>query len=209
MGEDVRDRAWGGMDMNARFSRPLFGLALITFLMPFFSVSCAGFTVVAVSGVDLVMGKEITLFDDGGPSFAETTALEREPWAVTAAALAALGVVAGVGSVGFLLGMGGIGALLALRWVLLDKAGPELMGMSLDFEWGYWLAIVAFGLAAIMSVGVEWGRGPAKPEKPRPSPRKKGSLRPCPFCFEEVPADSAFCARCGSDLAAIPPRVWE
>jgi hypothetical protein len=208
MGEDVRDRTWGGMDMNARMSRPVFGLVLLTFLMPFVSASCEGFTFVTLSGSDLVLGKDMSMFDGAGPS---SGSVDREPWAVAAAVVASLGVLAGIGGVGALLGLAGVGSLLALRWTMLEKSAENAaLGISLDFEWGYWLAIVGFGLAAVASLGSGETSTPAPTTASgSSSPRKKNGLRACPFCFEEVPSDSAFCQRCGTDISAIPPRVWE
>lgn len=147
----------------------MFGVVLVSLVLPFVSVSCrSGATeaeVLRFHGYDLLTGGEPQLNPDVGPALGEEgvelTDLGPQPFAIAVAVLAALGVAVGLldGSrarVAVLaIAVLGIAALIALRVRVAAQvreqasAGERFAAsISTEVETGYWAALGGFGLAA-------------------------------------------------------------
>lgn len=135
----------------------VFLLAIIFFLMPWVSVSCMGTSIVSVSGLDIVRGSYNV------PSeYAGQTDTENEPLALYALIVAGAGLVlslipwSAAAILRALAGIAGVALLIALKFKLDgDAAGEDLGSMNgvltLKYEIGYWLTVIAFAAAAILS----------------------------------------------------------
>lgn len=185
--------------MTRQATRPLFGLAFVSFFLPFVAVSCSGVDVVAFSGLDLALGR------DAGPwqgvnvaDLSEVTIGSGQWWALVAAVAAIAGVLVGPGVVGALVAIGGLGALIVLRISLVPDLDPAVSALvSIDFKPGFWMALGAFGLAGI-AAAMPVATGPsvtatALPEAPRL----------CRVCGATIAGDAAYCQSCGAAVA--PP----
>jgi hypothetical protein len=156
----------------------IFLLAIIFFLLPWMSVSCAGEDLVRVSGLDMVTGS----YDvPGNEDFAGTSG-ETEPLTIWALGVAAVGLIFSLFTSNFsrvlraLSGLAGIGLLIGLQLKISNDFGAGLPAeasglVQVNYLYGYWLTIVAFALAAIMSaVKPKFGLKIVKvPEVPPPA----------------------------------------
>lgn len=163
-----------------RFSPALFGIIAICFLLPFVAITCSGQELFSLSGLDLVTGTEVGQDDlaseftegfnqleegFGGETTTETeaadeeTAIDPEPAAILALALAVIGLIAGFALKGdrgalvsALAGILGVLALLALRMMFKVEdpaaSAEELQQAEaiIGYEWGmgWWLAFLLF-----------------------------------------------------------------
>ena len=135
----------------------IFLLAIIFFLLPWMSVSCAGEELIQVSGLDMVTGS----YDVPGNEELPTSG-EREPLAIWALGAAAVGLIFSLFTSNFsrvlrvLSGLAGIGLLIGLKIKIGNDIGVEIPAeasglIQVNYLYGYWLTIAAFAAAAIMS----------------------------------------------------------
>nr|WP_320133102.1 hypothetical protein [uncultured Holophaga sp.] len=160
---------------NRRSRHGLLILFLLAFLMPFLTLSCSGTRLMTMSGVQVAAGTNLTL---PNPMTGE---VQKEK--VPGEPLAALACLLGILSLGlsFLRGRAGkaataVGSLLSLLALLLVKArleqsalkqGPELL--SLQWEFGYWLALLAALAVCVLSFIPSREPAVAPDELPAPS----------------------------------------
>ncbi len=142
--------------IRVRSLSPLaFGFILFCFVLPFITVSCPGASY-TMSGAQLVTGTTLSTPTAFGPPKQQT--VEGEPLAALAALCALAGLVLGLlpgarfrvpGAV--LAGLGAV-LLLALRSKLVADAAREGQGMlQLSFDLGFWLALLGFVAAAVLT----------------------------------------------------------
>jgi hypothetical protein len=158
--------------LHKKISLVLFIVVIVVFLLPWITISCAGSNVVAVtfSGLDLVTGKELS------PSLGQSTAptsqqppssfgglsvtgtrLDTNLLVVAALALAIAGVIVSLlrkdsSGVRIVLGLLGIAVLIFFKYQVdnqVSRATYRIVQVS--YLPGYWLAIAAFGSAAVVS----------------------------------------------------------
>jgi hypothetical protein len=144
--------------MTRKIALGIFLLAIIFFLLPWVSVSCMGEDIIQVSGFDMVTGS-YNVPSEG--EFASVNA-ESEPLAIWALVAAGVGVFVSLFTwkIGFFLrilsGLAGIGLLIALKIKLSNDFGSQLTSemagfLQLKYLIGYWLTLVAFAAAVIVS----------------------------------------------------------
>jgi hypothetical protein len=144
--------------MARKIALGIFLLAIIFFMLPWVSVSCAGQDIVQVSGFDMVSGSYNIPAED---EFVGVDA-ESEPLAIWALVAAGVGVFVSLitWKIGYFLrifsGLAGIGLLIALKIKLNNDFSSELTGemagfLQLKYLVGYWLTLVAFAAAVIVS----------------------------------------------------------
>jgi hypothetical protein len=140
----------------------IFLLVIILFLMPWVNVSCAGASIVEVSGFDMVTGNYNVPQEYAGSS----SGSNNEPLAIGVLAAAVAGAIFSLFSGKFgifmrvLSGLAGIALLIALKIKLGNDfrdssadTSNEMYGVvQLRFLIGYWLTLGAFAVAAILSV---------------------------------------------------------
>jgi hypothetical protein len=144
--------------MTRKIALGIFLLAIIFFLLPWVSVSCMGEDIIQVSGFDMVSGSYSFPAED------ELTGVnaESEPLAIWALVAAGVGVFVSLFTwkIGFFLrilsGLAGIGLLIALKIKLNNDFNSQLTGEMagfLQFKYlvGYWLTLIAFAVAMIVS----------------------------------------------------------
>ena len=135
----------------------IFLLAVIFFLLPWVSISCAGEDLVQISGMDMVTGSYELPVDEGMPTAGET-----EPLAIWALGAAAIGLIFTLFSSQFarvipvLAGLAGIGLLVWLKIKIGNDISGELPAeaaglIQVNYLYGYWLTLAAFAAATIMS----------------------------------------------------------
>ncbi len=166
-----------------------FAAIIISFLLPFASVSCPGMPKVNITGLDLVKGSTMTMPSQTGGQ-PESRQMDPEPFALGAAACAVLGlllslVVAGKVRTPFTI-LGGAGAVLLLlvknklQGDLESQMGGETMGglggmgSLLNWEPAFWFALLAFAGIAVASLVLKGGGAStvaqAPPQAPPASP---------------------------------------
>jgi hypothetical protein len=156
----------------------IFLLAIIFFLLPWMSVSCAGEDLVRVSGMDMVTGS----YDVPGNEDFTGTSGETEPLAIWALGVAAVGLIFSLFTSDFsrvlrtLSGLAGIGLLIGLKMKIGNDIGAELPAeasglVQINYLIGYWLTLAAFAAAAFISaVKPKFGLKIVKvPEVPPPA----------------------------------------
>ncbi|MFA5308390.1 MAG: hypothetical protein WC370_02755 [Dehalococcoidales bacterium] len=145
--------------MTRKIALGIFLLAIIFFLMPWVNVSCMGTNVASASGLDMVRGVYNV------PGEYTDTPPQSEPLAMWALIAAGVGLLVSLftGELAFLLrilsGLAGIGLLIALKIKLGNDFNntDSLMGtgtagmIQLNYLPGYWLTLISFALAAIVS----------------------------------------------------------
>jgi len=144
--------------MTRKIALGIFLLAIIFFLMPWVSVSCAGQDIIQVSGLDMVTGSyDVPAGEELGDMPSES-----EPFAIWALVAAAVGLIVSLFAwkIGYILrilsGLAGIGLLIALKTKISNdftsQMSDEMMGIvQVKYLIGYWLTLVAFAAAAIVS----------------------------------------------------------
>jgi len=156
----------------------IFLLAIIFFLLPWVSISCAGEELVQVSGLDMVTGS----YDvPGNEDFAGASG-ETEPLAIWALGAAGAGLIFSLFTSNFsrvlrvLSGLAGIGLLVWLKIKIGNDVGADLFAeangfVQVNYLYGYWLTIAAFAAAAIISaIKPKFGLKIVKvPEAPPPA----------------------------------------
>jgi hypothetical protein len=128
-----------------KFRPALFGLAVLCFLMPFVTLSCPGMSF-SFSGTEVAFGTTV-----------QGQKLDGQPLAALALGLAALGLFlsfnAARSAMKAAAAAGGAGAILLLflqSQIQIDagRQGP----VQVSFELAYWLAVLALGGGAWLSV---------------------------------------------------------
>lgn len=162
-----------------KWTPAFYGLALLSFFLPFTRISCADQTLMAANGTQLVTGFNIEnpLAKDRKDSKSGDTAandastkVKANPWVIAALALALLGLLASLGSPkGWVARFAGIGlaiSLLAFKVTSEQQATGELQKLGgvvrLDFLFGFWCALGS-GIAAAISA-----RSGQKDDTPQP-----------------------------------------
>jgi len=168
----------------------LFSAAIIFFFFNFFTISCGDEKVKEVKGIDLIMGsesKDQLIPSERGFSFDKTSEDEKIPsnvWAIIAfgAAIVGLGVFllkekreAYVGAVA---GIIGAASLLILQNVVNKTIETKANGapITLKFEFAYWAALIAMGIAAYISyLRIQKGKSVTIKATPQESNEKPAS----------------------------------
>jgi hypothetical protein len=148
----------------------IFLLAIIFFLMPWISVSCAVTEIFSASGLDMVRGSyNIPSEFSGG------TSTENEPIAIYALVAAGVGLIVSIFRGGIwrflrvLAGVAGIAFMVWLKFKLDDNMrGAEASMLQLNYLLGYWLTLGAFALATVVSLFIK--DSPPKYITPTPRP---------------------------------------
>jgi len=139
----------------------LFLAAIIFFLLPWATVSCAGTELISASGFDLVRGS----YDV--PTGTSGVTAENEPIAIGVLAAAAVGLVISIFRGGIwrllraLAGLAGVGLMIWLYFKMSDEIASQGQGLlDMNLQIGAWLTIAALALAAIISLAVKdsWGQ---------------------------------------------------
>lgn len=152
-----------------KFRSAFFGVAAVAFLLPFFTVSCGNVDVASVNGITFVTGGDVKIelmdsmndWNSSDSNKDEARAVEPNAFAISAAALAILGLAFGFWQertgyiLSIVLGAAGIIALLLLR---LDfdigdeaKQDPQAAGLiKIKMKIGYLLALAGFAGGAIV-----------------------------------------------------------
>jgi len=208
------------MGSRSKVSSAIFIAAVLSFLLPFVSVSCGGQKIVTFSGAQLATGTSV---DQPGMFGAQQKKnVDPEPLVSLAAVCAIVGLVMSlVGGAKAALGpaiSGGVGALLLL--LLQAKMGDQIakqgQGMlQVSYEAGYTLTLLLLITGAAVNGYVFFSQrarsaAPNLPDAPRPPGELTGptvSAPPelqgvCPHCGSPSQEVSKFCANCGKPLSA-------
>lgn len=135
-----------------------FVIAIAGFFLPFMTASCPGYEV-ELTGIEVALGKKP---EPGSPQFmGDREAVDSNPQVMMALAMAGVGVAASVAAgpgprlLGAVLGLGGAVLLMAFRMEAIQQVTGEGNGVvSLEFEIGYWMALlglVAAGAANVLA----------------------------------------------------------
>lgn len=144
--------------MTRKIALGIFLLAIIFFLMPWVSVSCMGEDIIQISGLDMVTGS----YDVPNEAEFSDVNAETEPLAMWALIAAAVGLIVSLFAwkIGFVLrvlsGLAGIGLMIALKIKIGNDLGSQISGemegvIQVNYLIGYWLTLVAFAAAAVVS----------------------------------------------------------
>jgi hypothetical protein len=169
--------------MKRKIILGLFVLAIILFLLPWVSLSCAGTTMTSASGLDMITGKHYeTSSAFGSPSDNE---MDSQPLAIAALAVAVIGIIlslvnwkrAFILRVG--LGIAGVVLLIALKLKLDKEVTQEGQGMlQINYLFGYWMTMICFAAASVVNffkdnVMIKFQRVPDRVETDKESLDKK------------------------------------
>jgi hypothetical protein len=142
---------------NRIFTRSLLGIVLVMFLLPFSTVTCSGAKLITMNGVQLVTGTTIENKDPFTGRI-KTEKIKPEPLAAVAGivAIIALGLAFVGGKVGKVItavaSAAGAVALLMLKAKVDQDAIRQGQGlMNVQWEFGFWLALLALIAAAVVS----------------------------------------------------------
>ncbi|MDD5339048.1 MAG: hypothetical protein PHG35_06545 [Dehalococcoidales bacterium] len=161
----------------------LFLAAIIFFLLPWATVSCAGTEVISTSGFDLVRGSYDVPIGTSGVT------AENEPIAIGVLTAAAVGLVISIFRGGIwrllraLAGLAGVGLMIWLYFKMSDEIASQGQGLlDLNLQIGAWLTIAALALAAIVSLIVKdsWGQRLNAASPARTGPPPSGTPPPPP-----------------------------
>lgn len=142
-------------------NRPLipasFAIVLVLFLFSFCDFSCGGQKLVSIKGLDFVIGKQIPMPSIEGNKN-NSQKMPANPYAIVAliSAIAGLGIFI-IGNkkesmIGIITGTAGSASLLILQYVVTTKVENESQGqIQVDFKIAYWLSILFFIVAAVLS----------------------------------------------------------
>ncbi len=148
---------------QGKISAATFGLVLVCFLMPFVSVSCQQQKLITLTGLQMVTGTTLQEPQMLGPS--RTQKIDPEPLAIVAflCALGGLVVSIAIGRkhpiVPAILGGAGVVALFSLKSELDGEVLRQSNGLfHLDYEAGFWLAVLLLLAIAIFSAFAHFGK---------------------------------------------------
>lgn len=208
------------------------GIALAAFLLPWMTVSCSGTRIVSATGMGLAFGQftselpNSNAAHDGGPG--------ANVWLMLAIAVIALGLLLSLRkntrenarnlmiSSGAALVLILAGTMRYTKSAMLAEAASKnpsgnhdmdqavLAAIRIDWQFGYWLAILALIAAGVMAwlaysgregevaarVRSAMGSGADAPEEAPPAVGSKT----CPTCGTRYGDDVAFCPKDGSAL---------
>jgi len=137
----------------------LFAVVIIFFFSNFFTISCSGQKVGSVTGINLVTGTELKGHDMFTGEEIKGEKVPSSAWAIIALGAAIIGLGAylikikseaiigtGAGAIGFV-------ALLILQFVVKNAIENKAEGnpIQADFQFAYWGALVAMGIAGFIS----------------------------------------------------------
>lgn len=136
----------------------LFAMVIVFFFFNFFTISCGEQKVGSVSGINLVTGTELKKHDMFSGKETKGEEIPSSIWAIIAfsAAIVGLGVFlikekrealigTGAGAIGF-------GSLIILQFAIKSAIEEKGEGaIHVDYEFAYWGALVAMGMAGIIS----------------------------------------------------------
>ena len=136
----------------------LFAIVIIFFFFNFFTISCGGQKVGSVTGISLVTGSELKSHDMISGVETKGEKIPSSAWAIIAfgAAIVGLGVFlikekrealigTGAGAIGF-------GSLFILQFAIKSAIEKKAEGaLQTDFQFAYWGALIAMGIAGIIS----------------------------------------------------------
>jgi len=135
-----------------------FTLAIIFFFFTFCVIKCNDQKVGTITGINLVTGK---VFKYNDLITGVETKNEKMPpsiWAIIAFSAAVIGLGAFLikekreALIGTGAGIIGTAALIILQFALKNKTGEQALGqIEIDFQFPYWGALFALGIAAIIS----------------------------------------------------------
>jgi hypothetical protein len=135
-----------------------FGAAIFCFLLPFLDLKCGGQRIVAYTGLDMVVGKDLP----GGGMFEESDAKSDVPpniWAILALGASIAGLYVFIQrketslTTGRLAGVAGVASLIIMQVrVRGDLSSQDISGeaVTLNFLLGYWLCFLALAAAALL-----------------------------------------------------------
>lgn len=162
--------------MKSKFLSPaLFAVVIISFALPFASITCGGETIATFSGFELITGKEIDLSEVSQQTGMESTGQEKTASEMNIPALLALiCAVAGVGLY-FVkkLRRPLVPTLLAAAgavFLFLIKSGgksagtgeEQMMSLMITYEIGFYIALFGF-LGVLVHQLVEYSTKPTEP----------------------------------------------
>lgn len=193
---------------TGKVSGGLLGFAVLLFLLPWITVSCAGEKVLTVSGTDLAIGKEIQI----PRAFGEPDKQNTREGKVTIAFIA--GIVGALA--GFLVKakraqriilsvFGGIGTivLFVLKYKIDTEIVEEGKGIiAVDYHFGFWLTLFLFFAVTVLNV-VSLTNVSERVRTESISGtgfRAPPKSRFCGQCGAEVSSNDVFCSECGHAL---------
>lgn len=137
----------------------LFAAVIILFFFNFFTVSCGGQKVGSVTGFNLVTGTELKDHDLISGKEIKSEKIPANIWAIIAFGVAIIGLGAFLikdkneSFIGTGAGAIGLGSLVILQFVIKDSIEKKAEGspFQIDFEFAYWVALIAMGVAGFIS----------------------------------------------------------
>ncbi|NML04598.1 zinc ribbon domain-containing protein [Sphingomonas sp. G-3-2-10] len=199
------------------------GIALVAFVLPWLTVSCSGTKIVSATGFGIAFGR----FTSELPNTERTPGAGEINYLILLALIAvAIGLAiaftpqtrqkaaALIGtSVGALV-LIWAGTLKYSKSTILAEAAKKNGGqrnemsdaalamIQIDWQFGYWLAILALLTAGVMAWLAFSGRGAEVEERVRSrmSGAPSGPLVNCPQCGKGLPADTRYCPDDGTPL---------
>ena len=190
--------------MSKRVTPAILGIALISFFVPWVSVSCQGQTLMSLSGVQLVTGTTVQTPDYFGNAQRKAIPAEKTVIVVFLATLAGLGASLLRGEQGAKVtaasATGGLVMLLIFKYSSDNAVLKEGNGLlKIDYGLGMYLT----GLMLLCAIGVT-----VYSMRSSPSPTTGPAVRSpadgvhfCSTCGARNGASDAFCRDCGQKLS--------
>ena len=136
----------------------LFALGILLFFLSFCDFSCSGHKIGSVTGINLVTGTELKSRDMFSGNETRGEKIPASIWAIFAFGAGIVGcaiylikdkrealIGTGAGAVGFI-------ALIILQFAIKGSIDEKGQGqITTSFQFGYWAALISFGLAAFLS----------------------------------------------------------
>ncbi|MDF7776239.1 hypothetical protein P1X14_13355 [Sphingomonas sp. AOB5] len=195
------------------------GLALVAFVLPWLTVSCSGTKIVGATGFGIAFGRFTSHLD---PSLSNTTA---NPLVMLALIVVAIGFAVAFtqrsrGKAALVIGTSLVATLLI--WVGTIRYSKEsllaeaplraeaarndvtaaMAMIQVDWEYGYWLAILALLASAVMAWLTYSGREAEVAQRVRGALARppEAPLTNCPQCGKGLPAGTRYCPDDGTAL---------
>ncbi len=199
------------MSSKSKVSPAIFAASILSFLLPFITVSCGGQRVASFSGVQLATGTSVEQPQIFGPP--KKQKVEPDPTAAVAGICALLGL--GLSFLGAknaiapaVSGAIGVVTLFLMKVRLDDQIVKQGQGMlQVNYETGYVLAI------ALLIAGAGWNAFLISQQKREPlisAPASPLDQRPvainiaaCPNCGTETSLGAHFCKNCGRPVTDL------
>ena len=187
------------MDQYRKYRPAIFVIIMITFFMPFLSVSCENQEIISVTGVGMMTETKI------GSGFASET-IPASPWVLMAGISAIVGLVTALkNKEKFSSAAGFAGAAFLLFFMSQVKnaareagTASEWVQVGIHLKSGYWLALL-LSLAAGILFASAWQSGKQKPV----TDVAPGSGEPMPPSTDPQinQPENRFCTNCGNSVA--------